>query len=120
VVNSNLEFSPFLLPKTFTDYCYKDFLKRGENEKALQLWKVVYEKSPAADGKRISVYSDGIKLYTEKFNAERNKKRKKEFAEIIYRLMEEQKKCYPDSEVISPSKEIMEFRSETERMKKPK
>jgi hypothetical protein len=24
VVNSNLEFSPFLLPKTFTDYCYDE------------------------------------------------------------------------------------------------
>lgn len=97
---------------------YRDFLKRGENEKAFELWEVVYENSPAADGQRSTVYSDGVKLYTEKFNAERKKKRKKEFAGIIYRLMEEQKKCYPDSEVISPSREIMEFRSETEPMLK--
>lgn len=99
---------------------YKDYLKRGENEKAFQLWEVVYENSPAADGNRSTVYSDGIKLYTEKFNVERNKKRKKEFAGIVYRLMEEQKNCYPDSEVIPPSKEIMEFRSEVEQIQTPK
>lgn len=54
---------------------YRGFLKSGENEKAFQLWEVVYEKSPAADGKRSTVYSDGTKLYTEKFNAEKKKKR---------------------------------------------
>ncbi len=99
---------------------YRDFLKRGDNEKAFQYWEIVYNNAPAADGKRATVYSDGIKLHVDKFIREKKKKKKKELVEVIDRLAKEQSKCYPESDVIPFPKEIMEFRSEVEQRKEIK
>lgn len=96
---------------------YRDFLKQGDNEKAFQYWKIVYNNAPAADGKRTIVYADGIKLYLDKFNREKKKEKKKELVEIIDRLAKGQMKCYPESNMIPLPKELMEFRSEVEPIK---
>ncbi len=42
---------------------YRDFLKVKDWNKAFELWKKVYEVAPAADGKRSTVYRDGITFY---------------------------------------------------------
>ena len=91
---------------------YRDYLKKEELEKAYPHWEVVYQASPALDGKRSWVYSDGRILLTQRFNSEMDKKQKKEIAHFILRLIEEQKKCYPESEIVLPPKNIMKFRSE--------
>lgn len=88
---------------------YRDFVKSQQIEKAFSYWKTVYEVAPAADGKRSTVYSDGIKIYSEKFKTERSRKNKKEFAKIIQRLQEEQKVCYPNSATPILPKEILKF-----------
>ncbi len=91
---------------------YRDFLRRGDQENAFDHWKILYENVPAADGKTTTIYTDGIKLYIDKFQKEQNKNERKRIAETIQQLMEEQKKCYPGSELVPIPEEIREFRSE--------
>jgi tetratricopeptide (TPR) repeat protein len=57
-------------------------------------WKVAYTLAPAADGKRASHYSDGRKLYLAKFKKETDEAKKKEYADVIRRLYDEQMVCY--------------------------
>ncbi|MDV7399764.1 hypothetical protein RZS08_50585, partial [Arthrospira platensis SPKY1] len=42
---------------------YRDFLKGGDYTKAYELWQQVYAVAPAADGKRPTVFNDGIYFY---------------------------------------------------------
>lgn len=57
-------------------------------------WKIAYEIAPAADGKRASHYSDGRKLYMALLKKETDEAKKKEYADIIKRLYDEQIQCY--------------------------
>jgi hypothetical protein len=57
-------------------------------------WKLAYEIAPAADGKRASHYSDGRKLMMAKFNKEQDAEKKKEYAQAVLRLYDEQIECY--------------------------
>ena len=91
---------------------YRDYCKAGDYEKAYSYWEIVYKNAPTADGKRSCVYSDGRFMLTGKFNAAKKKKKQKEIANFIFRLMAEQKQCFPDIEITQPSKNIMKFRTE--------
>ena len=42
---------------------YRDFLKAKDWDGAFEKWQKVYEEAPAADGKRNTVYADGIRFY---------------------------------------------------------
>ncbi|KAA3636404.1 MAG: hypothetical protein DWQ02_08320 [Bacteroidetes bacterium] len=57
-------------------------------------WKLAYDLAPAADGKRASHYSDGRKIYMAMLKKETDDAKKKEYADIIKRLYDEQMKCY--------------------------
>ncbi|MCB0651194.1 MAG: hypothetical protein KDC85_07960 [Saprospiraceae bacterium] len=57
-------------------------------------WKLAYDIAPAADGKRASHYSDGRLLMMSKFNREKDETVKKEYAQTILRLYDEQIQCY--------------------------
>lgn len=57
-------------------------------------WQIAYNIAPAADGKRASHYSDGRLLMMSKFNREQDETKKKEHAQTILRLYDEQIQCY--------------------------
>jgi tetratricopeptide (TPR) repeat protein len=57
-------------------------------------WKIAYDIAPAADGQRATHYSDGRDFYKAKYKKETDAAKKKEYAETIMRLYDEQIKCY--------------------------
>ncbi len=72
---------------------YRQMIKAGEPEEALKVWRKVYATSPAADGKRATVYTDGIAFYNEllkKMPAQR-----KAYGDSILMLYQEARRCYP-------------------------
>lgn len=75
---------------------YRDFLKAKDYEQAYQYWKTAYELAPAADGKRASHYKDGRKILLEFYKKETDEARKKELADQILKLYDEQMACYGD------------------------
>lgn len=90
---------------------YKDYLRLENFEEAYKQWKFVYQNSPAADGKRSSVYFDGVLIMVNKFENEFNSDKKKEIARVIFKLIDEQLECYPDSELYNLEGEILNYRS---------
>ncbi len=74
---------------------YRDFLKTSNWKDAYDLWQKVYKEAPAADGKRSTVFTDGVKFY-EHFMAEDSTK-KQEYTTKIFQLYDGMEKCYPDS-----------------------
>ena len=89
---------------------YKAYLHTGELINAYDHWEIVYESAPAADGRRSNVYSDGRIILEKMFYTEKTELRKKEIKDFILRLIDEQKQCYPESKIVYPSKDVMEFR----------
>ncbi|MCB0571782.1 MAG: hypothetical protein KDC66_18565 [Phaeodactylibacter sp.] len=69
-------------------------LGQQEFDLAYNNWKKAYDIAPAADGQRPSHYSDGRDLLKVKYNKATDPAQKKEFADIILRLFDEQMKCY--------------------------
>ncbi len=80
---------------------YRPFMKGdlakldGENfQIAFDNWKTAYDIAPAADGQRPSHYVDGRKLLKAKMAAETDAAKKKELADWVMRLYDEQMVCY--------------------------
>lgn len=61
---------------------------------AFNEWQKAYSIAPAADGQRASHYQDGRSLYRVMYNKATDPAKKKEYAEFIMRLYDEQIKCY--------------------------
>jgi hypothetical protein len=89
---------------------YRSALRSGDYEIAYLNWEKVYQSAPGADGRRSTVYSDGRILLEAKFLADTDIVRKKENKDFIFRLIEEQKLCFPGSKIVNPSKDVMDFR----------
>lgn len=70
---------------------YRDFLKAKDYEQSYSYWKKVYEVTPAADGQRNTVFSDGIFFY-EHFLFET---KDSSYIDSIFILYDELEKCYP-------------------------
>ncbi len=79
---------------------YRDFLKANDYEQAYEYWKTAYELAPAADGKRASHYKDGRKILMEFYKKETDEARKKELAQQILQLYDEQMACYGDEVIL--------------------
>lgn len=73
---------------------YRAALKTEDYEIAFENWKKAYEIAPAADGKRDFHYTDGIKLYKQKYAAASDPEQKKEFANKVLSLYDEAIACY--------------------------
>ena len=80
---------------------YRPFMKGdlskldGENfQIAFDNWKTAYEIAPAADGQRPSHYVDGRKLLKAMMVKESDAAKKKELADWVMRLYDEQIQCY--------------------------
>lgn len=73
---------------------YKDFLKAKDWNGAFEKWQYVYKNAPNADGKRSTVYTDGIKFY-EHF-IEMDSTKKEEYLTEIFKIYDEMEKCMGD------------------------
>lgn len=90
---------------------YRDAIKAGNYNKAFEGWKKVYEVAPAADGKRSTVFDDGIRIYTHFFNQEKDSARKKEYVQKVLGLYEQSGTCYPQGANIDAQKAFQYYYS---------
>jgi tetratricopeptide (TPR) repeat protein len=73
---------------------YKDFLKANDWDGAYTKWQYVYKNAPNADGKRSTVYTDGIKFYEHFIELDSTKKT--EYLAEISKIYDEMEKCMGD------------------------
>lgn len=75
---------------------YRDFLRAGDWNQAFDYWQKVYEVSPAADGKRNTVYADGIRFYEFFMTQTQDSLQKEAFIDKVFDLYDQIQKCYPE------------------------
>ncbi len=73
---------------------YRDFKKSEEYNTAFDYWQKVYKDAPAADGKRATVFTDGVFFYETFMAKEPNKK--DEYLNKIFALYDKMEECYPE------------------------
>ncbi|MCB0638460.1 MAG: hypothetical protein KDC54_17645, partial [Lewinella sp.] len=71
---------------------YRDFLRAQDYDKAYNYWRRVYEVAPAADGRRNTVYSDGIFFY-EYFMSQTQDS---SYIDSIFLMYDHIEECYPE------------------------
>ncbi len=74
---------------------YRDFKKVNQFSESFDMWKEVYENAPAADGKRWTVYSDGIDYYDHFLSTETDEAKRSLYIDNILKLYKEMGDCYP-------------------------
>lgn len=72
---------------------YRQQLKAGDQEAALNTWRKVYAVSPAADGQRPTVYTDGVAFYN--YLIEQNPDQANAYGDTILQLYSQARECYP-------------------------
>lgn len=72
---------------------YRSALKAKEMERALATWRQVYATSPAADGKRPTVYTDGVAFYN--YLIQQNPEKRQAYGDTILMLYQQARECYP-------------------------
>lgn len=81
--------------KTLDEFVlYKDFLKAKDWDGAFTKWQYVYQNAPNADGKRSTVYTDGIKFYEHFMEVDSTKK--EAYLTEIFKIYDEMEKCMGD------------------------
>lgn len=95
---------------------YRDFLKLNDWENAFPRWKYVYENAPAADGRRSSVFTDGMKFY-EHFMA-KDPANRSAYIDTVFLLYDAMEKCYPEGGMVTGLKAFDYFFKYSDR--KPK
>jgi tetratricopeptide (TPR) repeat protein len=83
---------------------YRDFLKRGSYDQAFELWQKVYEVAPAADGKRTTVYEDGIYFYKRMYSGIQDSITRLSYENAILEFFDEMAKCYGDEKWVGARK----------------
>ena len=73
---------------------YRQEVKNKNYDGAYDNWMKAYELAPAADGKRPSHYADGRKILMHKYDNEADEAKKKELADFILKLYNQQMECY--------------------------
>lgn len=72
---------------------YRQLIKANEQKKAMKVWRKVYANSPAADGRRPTVYTDGVAFYAELIR--KNPEKKQVYGDTILMLYQQARECYP-------------------------
>lgn len=72
---------------------YRQALKTNDFGLAMENWMIAYDIAPAADGKRDFHYTDGIKLYVNKWKTESDATKKKEYVDMILKLQDQAIEC---------------------------
>lgn len=83
---------------------YRDFLKVGQWKQAFELWKKVYAVAPAADGRRNTVYADGIRFYERFLSQTDDEAQKRDYVDKIFNLYDEIDECYSEGGYITGRK----------------
>ena len=88
-----------------TDYVlYRDFLKIKDWKQAFDYWQKVYAVAPAADGRRNTVYADGIQFYQHFMTETKDSLQKEKYIDRIFELYDEIDNCYKEGEYIAGRK----------------
>lgn len=92
------KFSDAPNPETVMDnyVLYRDALKLDQLDRAFELWKKVYEVAPAADGKRNTIYSDGIYFYEFFIRQTEDKATKERYVDAVFEMYDQLETCYPE------------------------
>lgn len=83
---------------------YRDFLKAEDWDGAYALWKKVLATAPAADGKRNTVLTDGIRFYEHFMAREDTEAGKQVYVDSIFALYDKLDQCYPEGGYIPARK----------------
>ncbi|GJM32341.1 MAG: hypothetical protein DHS20C18_13420 [Saprospiraceae bacterium] len=83
---------------------YRDFLKVKDWDKAFELWKKVYDVSPAADGKRSTVYRDGVRFYEHFLTQTQDSLQREKYIDEIFAIYEQIDECYPAGTYVAARK----------------
>lgn len=86
--NAHVVYRPFMKEDDLTKLSAENFKIAFDN------WKTAYEIAPAADGQRPSHYVDGRQLLKAQMQKETDAAKKKELADWVMRLYDEQIQCY--------------------------
>ncbi len=70
---------------------YKDFMKANDWDGSWTKWQYVYNNAPNADGKRSTVYTDGVKFYEHFMEVDSTKK--EEYITEIFKIYDALEKC---------------------------
>ncbi|MEM9990451.1 MAG: hypothetical protein AAF738_01740 [Bacteroidota bacterium] len=88
-----------------TDYVlYRDAIRIDDYEEAYRLWQKVYAVAPAADGRRNTVYSDGIFLHEYFMSQETDSLKRMEYVEKVFDIYDAIENCYPEGGYIKARK----------------
>jgi tetratricopeptide (TPR) repeat protein len=73
---------------------YRDFLRAGDWNQAFGLWKKVYQEAPAADGRRNTVFADGIRFYEYFISQTQDSLQKEAYVDTIFMIYDGIEECY--------------------------
>jgi tetratricopeptide (TPR) repeat protein len=79
---------------------YRDQIKGEKFEEAFSMWKEVYETAPAADGKRSTVFRDGIRIYEHFYQQETDSLKKREYVDRVMALYDHMVECYGEEDYV--------------------
>ena len=72
---------------------YRSALKAGDMKSAMRTWRQVYATSPAADGRRATVFTDGVAFYNNLI--QENPANRAAYGDTILQLYQQARECYP-------------------------
>ncbi len=75
---------------------YRGRLKNKDYKSAYDFWKKVYEKAPAADGMRKTVFLDGVEFNIQFYNQTKDTTQQRQYVNTIKKLYQEAMDCYGD------------------------
>lgn len=83
---------------------YRDFLKAEDWDLAYDYWKKVYAAAPAADGKRNTVFADGIRFFEHYRDMATDTLEKQQYTDRIFEMYDQIDQCYPEGGFIKARK----------------
>lgn len=93
--NAHVAYRNFVKGKTAEDLAA---LPEAQFNEAFKNWQKAYDIAPAADGNRPFHYRDGRLFYKAMRDKATNDAKKKEYADVILRMYDEELACYPKYE----------------------
>lgn len=87
---------------------YRDFIKVGNWEEAFPYWKSVYNTAPAADGKRNTVYADGIRFYERFISLESDPEKREKLIDTVFQIYDAIEMCYKEGGYI-PARKAFDY-----------
>ncbi|MEY3050936.1 MAG: hypothetical protein RLY31_721 [Bacteroidota bacterium] len=78
---------------------YRDFLKAGDWEQAFPKWQYVLENAPAADGRRSTVFTDGIRFYEHFMSTDSTDR--DAYIDKVFALYDKMAECYPEGGLVA-------------------